>query len=326
MNERKDRIRVHIAGKEYSVVGGKFQDMLGAIKQISGRRFVGELKVWQLPGTAENIQSQLELSGYWMEGGTPVAESAPSAQPAPVRAGGDRIRVLIQGHPLAVIGGSFQDMLVAVKGLPGRRFDGESKIWEIPGELAIIKQLVEAAGFQLEGADKIPLEQVQAEPVQAMETPDFGPNNEPPSFEAPEFLDNDDLPPYEPPDWLDDNNAPPPPTEPPDWWDDEMASRPPDEFSPIENESPPPVVNAPQPAQTPAPSQRSRGGDQIRIRVGGIPMVVTGGSFRQMLEVVKKIPGRRFDGNDKVWDIPGDIGLESVQQSVKAAGFVMERG
>ena len=60
----KDRIRVHIEGKEFSVVGGNFQDMLTAVKQISGRRFVGELKVWQLPGTVDDVQSQLEISGY----------------------------------------------------------------------------------------------------------------------------------------------------------------------------------------------------------------------------------------------------------------------
>ena len=98
MNERKDRIRVHIAGKEYGVVGGKFQDMLAAVKQISGRRFVGELKVWQLPGEAENIQNQLEISGYWLEGGTPVAESSQAPPVTTARAGGDRIRVLIQDH------------------------------------------------------------------------------------------------------------------------------------------------------------------------------------------------------------------------------------
>ena len=69
----KDRIRVHIEGKEFSVVGGNFQDMLTAVKQISGRRFVGELKVWQLPGTVDDVQSQLEISGYYLEGGKPVS-------------------------------------------------------------------------------------------------------------------------------------------------------------------------------------------------------------------------------------------------------------
>jgi hypothetical protein len=45
-----------------------------------------------------------------------------------------------------------------------------------------------------------------------------------------------------------------------------------------------------------------------------------------MLAVVKNIPGRRFDGAEKVWEIPGDVTLETVQQVVKAAGFVVKRG
>ena len=44
MDQRKDRIRIQVEGKEFSVVGGNFQDMLAAVKQINGRRFVGELK------------------------------------------------------------------------------------------------------------------------------------------------------------------------------------------------------------------------------------------------------------------------------------------
>jgi hypothetical protein len=51
--DRKDRIRVQIDGQEYNVVGGAFQDMLATVKQINGRRFVSEIKVWQLPGPAE---------------------------------------------------------------------------------------------------------------------------------------------------------------------------------------------------------------------------------------------------------------------------------
>lgn len=318
MNERRDRIRVHIEGKEYSVVGGQFQDMLAAVKQINGRRFVGALKVWKLPGSAEEIQHQLDLSGYWLEGGTPVSETAQTESPAPARAGGDRIRVRLQGHELAVVGGSFGDMLEAVKGVPGRRFDAESKIWEIPGEVAIIKHLIETAGFQLEGAEKISTGPVSKE----MPPLDFANETSaaPPSFEEPDFFDDDDVPPYEPPDWWDDDNMPPPAVEPPDWWEEEMAARPTEEPQPIDSQPPAPA------GPTLAPAPPARGSDQIRIRVGGIPLVVTGGEFRQMLDVVKKIPGRRFDGQDKVWDIPADVGIESVQQAVNAAGFLLQRG
>jgi hypothetical protein len=311
MAEQKDRIRVQIEGRAYAVVGGNFQDMLAVVKQINGRRFVSEQKVWQLPGSAENIQNQLEISGFWLEeGGTPMAQEAKPAQVAPPKSsGGDRIRVLIQGHELAVVGGSFQDMLAEVKNLPGRRYNGERKIWEIPGDGGVILGLVQAAGYQLEGVEKL-----QLGPAPSFEPPKLASKKEPPPYRAPAFQDNDDIPPYEPPDWWDDDNLPPP-METPDWFDDETASLPPNE------------PGFPGQRRTDnSPPAATRGNDQIRIRVGGIPMVVSGGEFKAMLDVIKKIPGRRFDSQDKVWDIPAEMGLEGVQQMVKAAGFMMERG
>jgi len=310
MADYKDRIRVQIEGRAYAVVGGNFQDMLAVVKQINGRRFVSEQKVWELPGSAENIQNQLEISGFRLEGGTlPTQEAKPVQAAPPKSSGGDRIRVLIQGHELAVVGGSFQDMLSEVKNLPGRRYNAERKVWEIPGDGGVILGLVQAAGYQLEGVEKL-----QLGPAASFEPPKFTSKSEPPPYKAPVFQDDDDIPPYEPPDWWDDDNLPPP-MEASDWLDDDTAALPPDEpgFAGqprLENSSP----------------ATARGGDQIRIRVGGIPMVVSGGEFRAMLDVIKKIPGRRFDGQDKVWDIPAEMGLEGVQQVVKAAGFMMERG
>ena len=151
MTQRKDRIRVHIDGKEFGIVGGTFQEMLAAVKQINGRRFVSELKVWQLPGPVEDIQRQLDIGGYYLEGGITASAPPASTQSPPMPAGGDRIRVLIGGHRLAIIGGNFHEMLAAVKELPGRRFDAEAKVWEIPGDLGVIKGMIETAGFQLEG-------------------------------------------------------------------------------------------------------------------------------------------------------------------------------
>ncbi len=190
MNERKDRIRIQISGQEFNVVGGPFQEMLAAVKQINGRRFVSELKVWQLPGPVEEVQRQLEISGYELEGGTPAAAaptSPPAGQAAAAAPGGDRIRVLVSGQRLAVVGGNFQDMLAVVKGLPGRRFDSETKLWEISGDAGVIKGMIEAAGFQLEGAAKIP-----QKPVPPMEALDFGGSATPPPYEAPDFFADDD--------------------------------------------------------------------------------------------------------------------------------------
>ena len=313
-----DRIKVHIEGKEYNVVGGGFKDMLAAVKQINGRRFMSASKAWQLPGSYVDIQNQIEISGYQLEGGNPIADEPPAAGPPTPRPGGDRIRVTVQGHQLAIVGGSFQDMLATVKNLPGRRFNGDSKIWEIPGDVAVTKQLIEAAGFQLEGADKI-----DPGPVQPMETPLAAPPaSEPPPFEMPDFMADGDIPPYEPPDWWDDDDMPPPPMESPDWWDEQPPEL------PLADE-PPPDFGGTQPSAAAAParsSSASRGGDQIRVRVGGIPMVVSGGSFQQMLVAIKNVPGRRFDGNDKMWDIPAEVTLDGFKQQMEAAGFAVGRG
>ncbi len=299
MTQRKDRIQVHIAGKEFSVVGGSFQEMLAAVKQINGRRFVSELKVWQLPGPVEEVQRQLDIGGYRLEGGLPVSNSPQASPPTSPRPSGDRIRIVVGTHRLAVVGGNFQEMLAAVKGLPGRRFDGETKVWEIPGDVGVIKGMVEAAGFELEGAEQIPVT-----PVPPMETPaSFAQGSPPPlPFEPPDFLEAADEFPFEPPDWLDDG---PPPDEAGYFFD---AS---------------PSFEAELPPATPAAGSAAPGGDQIRIRLGDTPLIVTGGSFQAMLAAVKAIPGRRFDPGEKIWRIPDDVTLDSVQQAVKAAGFVL---
>lgn len=206
MAQRQDRIRVHIEGQEFSVVGGSFQEMLAAIKQINGRRFASEQKVWQLPGSVADIQRQLDINSYRLEGGQPVAGAPASSPTPPPRPGGDRIRVLVAGHPLAVVGGAFQEMLAVVKNLPSRRFNPESKVWEIPGEVGVVKGMIEAAGFQLEGAEKLPVE--LAPPLAP---PDFLKKSSPPPpppFEPPAFSDDEVDFPYEPPDWWDE--SPPP--------------------------------------------------------------------------------------------------------------------
>jgi hypothetical protein len=145
-----------------------------------------------------------------------------------------------------------------------------------------------------------------------MESPRFAHTPEPPPFEAPDFFDGGDVPAYEPPDWWDDDE-PPPPMAPPDWLDDDMA------------DFPPPNIPAPAaPAAVPATSART-GGDQIRVRIGGIPFAVSGGNFRDMLTVIKELPGRRFDSTDKIWDIPAETTIEGVRQRVEAAGFTLQR-
>jgi hypothetical protein len=70
----------------------------------------------------------------------------------------------------------------------------------------------------------------------------------------------------------------------------------------------------------------SRGNDQIRIRLGGIPFVISGGSFQQMLALIKSLPGRRFHSEDKVWDIPADMTIDGFKKRMAAAGLTVQRG
>ena len=45
----------------------------------------------------------------------------------------DKVHLIINGDPYWVEGGDFEDMLEAVKRLPGRRFDSGERAWVIPG-------------------------------------------------------------------------------------------------------------------------------------------------------------------------------------------------
>jgi hypothetical protein len=197
-------------------------------------------------------------------------------------------------------------MLAAVKNLPGRRFDSDAKTWEIASDVGVVKGMLEAAGFQLEGAQDI-----RIDPVAPMEALSFGQDTPPPAYEAPDFGGDDDEPPFEPPDWWDEG---PPPDLDDRLYDESLAAD-------LE-----PSPFAPEPSGRIFSSSPASGGDRIRLRLGETPLVVSGGSFQEMLAVVKNIPGRRFNSADKVWEVPDDITLDSLQQAVQAAGFVLLPG
>jgi hypothetical protein len=111
---------------------------------------------------------------------------------------------------------------------------------------------------------------------------------------------------------------PPPPPEPPDWWSEEPASPPAE--APTQNFL---FETDPVPAGS---GSNARGNDQIRIRLGGIPFVITGGSFQQMLATIKSLPGRRFHSEDKVWDIPADMTIDAFQKRMAEVGLTVQRG
>ena len=92
---RRDQIRIRTNEGEGLVVGGNFRDMLQAIKEIEGRRFVSESKLWDIPGSIAAVRAQVEARGYALElpgdapvGGAPVSEAqaarqAPASWPQP---------------------------------------------------------------------------------------------------------------------------------------------------------------------------------------------------------------------------------------------------
>jgi hypothetical protein len=78
---------------------------------------------------------------------------APSASGSPSGAGAgrrDQIRVIVGNMALVVVGGSFQEMLAAIKEIPGRRFDSETKRWLLSEDINSIQQHIKDKGFRLE--------------------------------------------------------------------------------------------------------------------------------------------------------------------------------
>ncbi len=66
---QRDRIRVIVGNKPLLVVGGTFQAMLAAVKEIPNRRFDSETKQWLLPGDFDSVQGHLRAKGFWLEEG-----------------------------------------------------------------------------------------------------------------------------------------------------------------------------------------------------------------------------------------------------------------
>jgi hypothetical protein len=192
-------------------------------------------------------------------------------------------------------------MLTAIKEIPGRRFDGETKQWSIPGTLTEIQAHFDKRGMRLERNESAP---TTAGPLfdedVAEETVDFSPTGR----SAPPPPPPDDLfPPFEAYD---------------DFQEDEEERY--NEMPLLPDEAAPPV---PAPSASGSPSGAGAGRrDQIRVIVGNMALVVVGGSFQEMLAAIKEIPGRRFDSETKRWLLSEDI--NSIQQHIKDKGFRLE--
>lgn len=150
--ERRSGIKIRVENTDFEVTGGEFQQLLAAVKALPGRRFVSAQKLWTVTGSVALVRGQIENSGFKLEGGTPVS-AVDAAQTAPSN---DRIRISVEEQPMVVTGGAFQTMLAAIKEIQGRRFDGQTKQWTLPGSISEIKAYFDEKGMQVENAEKPP--------------------------------------------------------------------------------------------------------------------------------------------------------------------------
>ncbi|OQY46430.1 MAG: hypothetical protein B6242_07795 [Anaerolineaceae bacterium 4572_78] len=214
MNTRHDSIKIRINEMDYHIVGGEFREMLNIIRQLPGRRFDGQQKLWVIPGTIEEIRPQIENYGYQIEGGTP-------AQNIPVSGAtsfNDKIHIQTDDYTATVTGASFQDMLVAIKQLQERRFDPESRCWNIKGKLASLTEYFEQQNMRFENMIARLESDLPDSAEHASQPPPLSP---PPSdipFELYDMLPVDDEPVFDSVPYFSDDMPPPPP--PPPLWED----------------------------------------------------------------------------------------------------------
>ncbi len=283
-----DKIKIRVQNVDYFVTGGDFSSLLAVVKSLPKRRYVGEHKLWLVDASVEMVRGQIENSGFLLEGGTPAPkDAAPVAAAVSTR---DQIKIETSSFRAAVTGAPFSELLAAIKALPDRRFDGNTKRWSITGNLMELKSYFEKKDMRLDN-------------IEAITTPPAQPDA--PQLPAIPVPPAPDLPP-----------VPPPPDDMPDFWDEPMDE--PGELPPPVAPPPPPVATATATASTPAADRH----DQIRVMVGEQRLAIVVGTFQEMLAAVKDVPGRRFDGASKQWLLPDDI--ESVQQHFNAKGFRLE--
>jgi hypothetical protein len=59
-------LKIEIEGKEYTVTGADFYSMLSQVKELEGRKWDGDRKLWKLPGALDEVRailSDLQILG-----------------------------------------------------------------------------------------------------------------------------------------------------------------------------------------------------------------------------------------------------------------------
>jgi hypothetical protein len=144
----QEQIRIRTTDGQYAIIGGDFQSMLAFVRDMPGRRFRSDERIWEIPTTVGEIQKSAEAAGFHVtadtEVGKPLRPNQRAAAPE-----GDRVLIRTTEGDRAITGGTFTDMIAAVKGLPQRKWLAKERLWEIGGPLADIERAITQQGFQL---------------------------------------------------------------------------------------------------------------------------------------------------------------------------------
>lgn len=156
--------------RDITVVDGQFMlsfgyspDVVQAVKALPERRYDPKFPGWLVPfHLAAEVR---ELAGEWGFTMSPDAiDVVPGSAPAPQPAGGE---IDLDGDDLVIQVPYRADIVAAIKSLPNREFDGESKAWRVPTYLIRpVRAIAERFGITLTMAaamlpdfdpDKIPV-------------------------------------------------------------------------------------------------------------------------------------------------------------------------
>lgn len=160
-----DRVRVQIEGSDYWASGPAFATIVAIVKELADARFDRAQRLWMIPGEPKQIQAELKSQGVVLQliSGPVISVVPPSKPPAPkIERPRDVIAVSCGGKEYWVSGGSFQNMVNAVKDVPGRRWDAARKVWTVPEPLFEAERILQDAGFTIVPAPEQPAKTEEA--------------------------------------------------------------------------------------------------------------------------------------------------------------------
>jgi hypothetical protein len=144
----QEQIRIRTTDGQYAIIGGDFQSMLAFVRNLPGRRFRSDERIWEIPTTIGEIQKSAEGAGFHVTADAEVGKPLRST-PRATAPEGDRVLIRTAEGDRAISGGAFAELVAAIKSLPQRKWLIKEKMWEIGGELADIERVVSQQGFQI---------------------------------------------------------------------------------------------------------------------------------------------------------------------------------